>query len=107
MPVISSISSNFLTVYSEIQYAFNSRCRGWAEVIYKSGRSCRNFKIFALIKEYKNINIQVTIRVPARLQQKGRLVDNPNFVKDKPAGNFQITLIYVRNVGCPLMHTLL
>ena len=50
--------------------------------------------------------MQVTIRVPARLLQKGRPVDNPNFVRDKPVASFfkfYLSMNSVLNICCPLM----
>ena len=50
--------------------------------------------------------MKVTIRVPARLLQKGRLVDNPNFVRDKPVASFfkfYLSMNSVLNICCPLM----
>ena len=51
--------------------------------------------------------MKVTIRVPARLLQKGRPVDNPNFVRYKPVANFfkfNLSMNSVLNIDCPLMY---
>ena len=50
--------------------------------------------------------MKVTIRVLAQLLQKGRPVDNPNFVRDKPVASFfkfHLSKNSVLNICCLLM----